>query len=260
VRTVSALLLISFTIPIVLLSPSWFFALFVFFMCSIISYEYNKLSKKIFPNIFSWDITLDVTLLIFFFCYTSYSWYLLLIYLSLQTFFKLFFSDSIVSGFLSLGGVLLGVVWIALPGIVIIFIEKMEFGRLLIISLLIITWSNDIFAYLVGKNIGKTKLLPSISPNKTVEGSIAGLIGGVISGILLFKFLPLYRFDLTYIFFISLILSIFGQFGDLCESAFKRNVKVKDSSNLIPGHGGFFDRLDSFLFAVPILYIFLKIL
>jgi len=124
VRTVSALLLISFTIPIVLLSPSWFFALFVFFMCSIISYEYNKLSKKIFPNIFSWDITLDVTLLIFFFCYTSYSWYLLLIYLSLQTFFKLFFSDSIVSGFLSLGGVLLGVVWIALPGIVIIFIEK----------------------------------------------------------------------------------------------------------------------------------------
>ena len=260
VRTVSALLLISFSIPIILYSPSWLFILFVFFICSVISYEYNKLIRKIFSGISTWDVTLDVVLIIFFVCYTDYSLYFFICYLVLQISLKLFFSKSKSSIFLSLGGIFLGVVWIALPGISIIFVERMEIGRLLIISILILTWSNDIFAYLVGKNIGRTKLLPSVSPNKTIEGSLAGLVGGVISGILIFRFLLPYEFHIFSIVFVCLIFSILGQFGDLCESALKRKAQVKDSSNLIPGHGGFFDRLDSFLFVIPLLYIFLKIL
>ncbi len=258
-RTLSALLLASLTIPIVLYSPSWFFSLFVFTICAIISYEYNKLSRKVFPNIAVWDVILDVILFILFACYTNYFLYFFLLYLALQIGLKLFSSESLISAFSSLGGVFLGVIWIALPGISIILVERLEFGRMLILSLLILTWINDIFAYIVGKNIGRTKLLPSISPNKTIEGSVAGLIGGTVSGIILFKLLPLYDFQILYILLVSLVLSIFGQFGDLCESALKRVAQVKDSSDLIPGHGGFFDRLDSFLFAMPLLYVVLKV-
>ena len=191
VRTVSALLLISFSIPIILYSPSWLFILFVFFICSVISYEYNKLIRKIFSGISTWDVTLDVVLIIFFVCYTDYSLYFFICYLVLQISLKLFFSKSKSSIFLSLGGIFLGVVWIALPGISIIFVERMEIGRLLIISILILTWSNDIFAYLVGKNIGRTKLLPSVSPNKTIEGSLAGLIFCLLSGYLVQLSLPM---------------------------------------------------------------------
>jgi len=167
---------------------------------------------------------------------------------------KLFFSKSLISGFLSLGGIFLGVVWVALPGISIILVERMELGRMLIVFLLILTWANDILAFLVGRGIGRKKLIPSISPNKTVEGSIAGLVGGTISGVFLFRLLSSYDFGFLSILLVSLILSILGQLGDLCESAFKRVAQVKDSSSLIPGHGGFFDRLDSFLFAIPFLF------
>ena len=258
-RTLSALLLASLTIPIVLYSPSWFFSLFVFSICAIISYEYNKLSRKVFPNIAVWDVTLDVIFFIFFVCYTNYFLYFFLFYLVLQIGLKLFSSESLMSGFSSLGGIFLGVVWIALPGISIILVERLEFGRIIIVALLILTWVNDIFAYLVGKNIGRTKLLPSVSPNKTIEGSVAGLIAGTASGIIFFELFPSYDFQFFYILLVSLVLSIFGQFGDLCESALKRFAKVKDSSDLIPGHGGFFDRLDSFLFAMPLLYVVLKV-
>ena len=148
VRTVSALLLISFSIPIILYSPSWLFVRFVFFICSVISYEYNKLIRKIFSGISTWDVTLDVVLIIFFVCYTDYSLYFFICYLVLQISLKLFFSKSKSSIFLSLGGIFLGVVWIALPGISIIFVERMEIGRLLIISILLLfsfnTFSQDI--------------------------------------------------------------------------------------------------------------------
>ncbi|MED5579686.1 MAG: phosphatidate cytidylyltransferase [Nitrospinota bacterium] len=254
VRTASALFLVSLTVPIVLYSPSWFFSLFVISVCSIIAYEYNQLSRKIFPEITAWDVILDVILFIFFACYTDYLLFPLLFYLTLRILMKLFFSKSLISGFLSLGGIFLGVVWVALPGISIILVERMELGRMLIVFLLILTWANDILAFLAGRGIGRKKLIPSISPNKTVEGSIAGLVGGTISGVFLFRLLSSYDFGFLSILLVSLTLSILGQLGDLCESAFKRVAQVKDSSSLIPGHGGFFDRLDSFLFAIPFLF------
>jgi phosphatidate cytidylyltransferase len=101
--------------------------------------------------------------------------------------------------------------------------------------------------------MGKRKLWPDISPNKTIEGSVGGIVCGVIVA-LLFAFLSPLTESPLHLMVIGLVLSIFGQVGDLVESAFKRHYGVKDSGNILPGHGGVLDRTDSWLFVFPILY------
>ncbi|NOZ62071.1 MAG: phosphatidate cytidylyltransferase [Calditrichaeota bacterium] len=131
-------------------------------------------------------------------------------------------------------------------------------GRWLLLMLITI-WICDTAAYFIGKAIGKHKLFPRVSPNKTIEGAVAGVV---------FSFITAYIFHLTYIrtlslaqcLTIALIVAIFGQVGDLMESLFKRDAGVKDSSNLLPGHGGMLDRFDAPLFVAPLVYLYLKFL
>ncbi|HIC0139095.1 TPA: phosphatidate cytidylyltransferase [Streptococcus agalactiae] len=123
---------------------------------------------------------------------------------------------------------------------------------------LFIVWATDIGAYMIGRQFGQRKLLPSVSPNKTIEGSL----GGIASAIVVAFFFML--FDKTvyapHSFLVMLVLvaifSIFGQFGDLVESSIKRHFGVKDSGKLIPGHGGILDRFDSMIFVFPIMHFF----
>ena len=113
---------------------------------------------------------------------------------------------------------------------------------------------NDIFAYFIGSKFGKNKMCVSISPNKTWEGSIGGLVLGTSSGLIFYKLLI---GNITIkVVLITLILSIIGQIGDLIMSRIKRENDIKDYSNIMPGHGGILDRLDSSIF-VFITYIFL---
>ncbi|WP_339700339.1 phosphatidate cytidylyltransferase [uncultured Marixanthomonas sp.] len=129
----------------------------------------------------------------------------------------------------------------------------------------ILIWFNDSFAYIVGKNFGKRKLLERISPNKTVEGFIGGLAGAILASFLIFKCLEAYKPELTLEFtllvwvIMAIIASVFGTIGDLIQSKFKRQAGVKDSGILMPGHGGLYDRLDSIIFASPFIYAFLQI-
>ena len=115
-----------------------------------------------------------------------------------------------------------------------------------------VPFSGDIAAYYIGRTMGKRKLLPQVSPGKTVEGTI-GLIAGSIAGCLAFRqfFFPLLPVVHTVI--LGLVGSIIGQLGDLGESALKRVAGVKESGALLPGHGGILDRMDSMLFAAPVL-------
>jgi len=129
------------------------------------------------------------------------------------------------------------------------------FSSTILISVFVLLWSNDSFAFLIGKNIGKTPLAPKISPNKTIEGFIGGLISTVITAIGISFFYP--EISVFNWIILALIVSIFGVLGDLLESYFKRKAGVKDSANAIPGHGGFLDRLDSFILAAPFTYLFL---
>jgi phosphatidate cytidylyltransferase len=128
-----------------------------------------------------------------------------------------------------------------------------EQGPKLIFFLLLVVWSGDAGAYYVGKQFGKTKLSPRISPKKTVEGLLGGIAWSVIfAAAIHFTFFR--EFPLVHALIAAAVLAMAGVVGDLAESMWKRSAAVKDSGTLIPGHGGFLDRLDSILFTAPILY------
>jgi len=116
-----------------------------------------------------------------------------------------------------------------------------------------IIWATDTGAYFVGRAIGKRKLWPTISPNKTVEGAIGGIVTACAVAIVFHLINPFPNSMLT-IIGVTILASIFGQVGDLVESAFKRNYGVKDSGKILPGHGGILDRFDSLLFVLPLLH------
>jgi phosphatidate cytidylyltransferase len=119
---------------------------------------------------------------------------------------------------------------------------------------LILNWLGDACAYYVGKSLGRHKLAPHISPNKTWEGTAASLAGSVIFGVLyLTRVMPAVSYVEAGL--LSVVVNLAGQAGDLAESALKRGAGVKDSSPLLPGHGGWLDRVDSTLFALPVVYL-----
>lgn len=128
----------------------------------------------------------------------------------------------------------------------------------LLLGSFILIWVNDSFAYLVGKNFGKQKLFEKISPKKTVEGFLGGLFFSCVASYFIATFTQTLTF--TNWLILSIIISVFGTIGDLIESKFKRQAKVKDSGMIMPGHGGLLDRLDSIIFAAPFIYLFLRII
>ncbi|MFD0964958.1 phosphatidate cytidylyltransferase [Pseudofulvibacter geojedonensis] len=128
----------------------------------------------------------------------------------------------------------------------------------IIFGILVIIWTNDTFAYLVGKNFGKRKLFEKISPKKTIEGFIGGMLFGVLTGCIMASFVQ--EIAIIHWILLSIIITTFGTIGDLVASKFKREANIKDSSNLIPGHGGFLDRLDSLLFVSPFVYLYIQLL
>lgn len=151
-----------------------------------------------------------------------------------------------------------------------VFITKISFGindynPKIIIGLFILIWTNDTFAYLVGKSIGKHKLLERISPKKTIEGFIGGVVFAVFTGFLISKLYikasPSFSGKSILIWTsIALIVGVFGTIGDLIESKFKRIAGIKDSGKIMPGHGGILDRLDSVIYVAPIVYLFYQLL
>ncbi len=151
-----------------------------------------------------------------------------------------------------------------------VFITKISFGvndynPKIIIGLFILIWTNDTFAYIVGKSIGRTKLFEKISPKKTIEGFLGGIVFAVLAGYLISKYYikakPEFSEKSILIWTsIALIVGVMGTIGDLIESKFKRVAGVKDSGSIMPGHGGILDRLDSVIFVAPIIFLFYQIL
>jgi phosphatidate cytidylyltransferase len=128
-------------------------------------------------------------------------------------------------------------------------------GPKLIFFLGLVVWLGDAGAYYTGKNLGRRKMAPHISPKKTIEGGIGGIATSVIAAIIIhFTFFP--KFPLVHAIIAGALLSMAGMIGDLAESMWKRSAAVKDSGTLIPGHGGFLDRFDSIFFTAPILYCY----
>lgn len=135
-----------------------------------------------------------------------------------------------------------------------IIIRNEENGLILVCIPIIISSVNDIMAYLIGKNFGQNLAFPNVSPNKTFEGTFAGMISSIISSYLLFSYLDI-NIGLFKMIFVGLIISLMGIFGDFFESLIKRKSGIKDTGNLLPGHGGMTDRVDSLIFILPIFYL-----
>lgn len=135
-------------------------------------------------------------------------------------------------------------------------------GKITIWYVFLAAWGTDIFAYCIGKRFGKHKF-SQISPNKSIEGCIAGMVGAVISMLCYTFVCNQYlgmNFNYCYIIIIAVVLSLVGQIGDFAASSIKRYTGIKDFSNLIPGHGGMLDRIDSVIFIAPFAYFLLMLI
>jgi phosphatidate cytidylyltransferase len=163
-------------------------------------------------------------------------------------------SDSDVMN--EIGYVVLGPLYVALPLAMMILIDKRPNGNMWLFFLLAVIFANDTGAFYCGKIMGRHKLYPLISPNKTWEGAVGGILLSILTA---FVFLQIWHIDMFNwgILVLVITMTILAQVGDLAESMLKRNKGIKDSGKILPGHGGLLDRIDGLLFAIPALYFFL---
>lgn len=156
----------------------------------------------------------------------------------------------------------LGIFYIVFFIMYIALINGMENGKILIWYAIFAAWGTDVFAFIVGRLIGKHKF-SKISPKKSIEGCLGGTLGAAILMLIYTYFVNTYLgvdYSYTYILGIAVALSILGQLGDFAASTIKRFVDIKDYSNLIPGHGGMLDRIDSLIFLAPFAYALFNLL
>lgn len=186
--------------------------------------------------------------------------------ISIPTLLLLLFSIIIITdmkvNFKDICYTLFGTLYIVIFTSFIPFIYGLENGKYLIWYLITTSWGTDIFAYMAGKRFGKHKF-SKISPKKSIEGCIAGIVGAVVLTLIYtYGVNTIFNMNINYIYIccVGILLSIIGQIGDFAASSIKRYVNIKDFSNLIPGHGGIIDRIDSLIFIAPFAYILLVLL
>ncbi|MGE5400042.1 MAG: phosphatidate cytidylyltransferase [Ignavibacteriales bacterium] len=251
------------TIPLILLACYFgglFFLAFVTVIGLIAFYEFSGMAKN--KNSYVARVPgLLIVLTVITNAYFRYVDFQVLVYLivALLLIYELFRNRE--SAILNLGSTLIGIFYIGLfAGSIIeireFFRDNYVNGGLLIISILITIWVCDSGAFFLGSAFGKHKMFPRVSPKKSWEGAIAGFVFSVIAMVIL-KIIVLDFITPGDAIVIGVLVGIIGQVGDLTESLLKRDASVKDSSNLIPGHGGIFDRFDSLLLASPVVYIYL---
>jgi phosphatidate cytidylyltransferase len=161
--------------------------------------------------------------------------------------------------FYRIANTFLGIIYIAIPYTLFAstaFIHG-PYNSGVVMGLLLLLWANDIGGYIAGMSFGKHKLFERVSPKKTWEGSIGGALLSIVTAIVIAQYFT--SLALQHWLALACIMVIFGSMGDLVESLFKRNLSVKDSGKLIPGHGGLLDRFDGLLIAAPFLVVYLKL-
>ena len=254
-------------IPVILIAiylGGYYFLSFVTIISFLSFYEFSLLvkNKGARANLLFGEIIILLFLLNQFETFIDINTLVILSSLSLLT-FELFRNRG--SAILNLGVTFLGIFYIGIFSASLITLREFYsgfgnynyYGAYLVISVFISTWISDSAAYYGGTALGKHKLFPRVSPNKSWEGAIFGFTFSVLT-LILAKFIVLDFLSLPSAIVTGVIIGIAGQIGDLVESLLKRDSAVKDSSVLIPGHGGFFDRFDSLLFSTPVIWMYLK--
>ncbi len=255
-----------FAIPaIVLLSyfGSVYFLSFVLIIAGISFYEFSVMAKAKGANVnVNFGLLAVIFLVINQYRFFFNQFHFLIAFFIVLLIFELFRNNG--SAIQNLGSTLLGAFYFGIFGSTLIGIRESYpnidglylRGGYLVISIFASIWICDSAAFFGGTALGKHKIFPRVSPMKSWEGSIFGFVFAILAMILA-KNLVLDFLSLKDALLIGFIIGTFGQIGDLAESLLKRDAGVKDSSNLIPGHGGIFDRFDSLLFSAPIIYLYL---
>lgn len=240
-----------------------FFLLFALMIGLASFWEFSKMvkSKLIHTNKLVGYLSVIVIIINEYKSFINYH-VLFLIIIALLLLIELFRNNQ--SAISNVGGTLLGIFYVGFFSAAIVNLREFyndsvftySQGGYLIISILVSIWICDSAAYFIGSAYGLHKLMPRVSPKKSWEGAVAGFVFAIV-GMIAAHSLVLEFMELRDVVVIGIIIGLFGQLGDLVESLIKRDSHVKDSSNIIPGHGGILDRFDSLLFTAPIVYLYL---
>lgn len=261
-RIITGIIAAAIFLPIVFIGGIPFLVL-MYVMASVGLYELLKMQKT---SIFTVPGILSLLLLWIFLVPTEYeSWFRNLMFSKIEIFLLgilLFLIYSVIVKnrytFDHVSRAVLSVLYVGIGFYYMIETRWTDNGLILMFFALMLIWATDSGAYFTGRSFGKRKLWPEISPKKTVEGSVGGIFYAIVVAFAFYFFSDL-NIPFIQILAMSVLLSIIGQMGDLVESAFKRHYGVKDSGNILPGHGGILDRVDSWLFVFPFLYFFLSL-
>ncbi|MCP8616491.1 phosphatidate cytidylyltransferase [Salirhabdus salicampi] len=254
-RVLTGILAVIFFIPIVFYG-GWPFQILVYLLATIAITELMKMRKisifsvpAMITYVLLWILLSDEALLSFFaassFSKVDIVTMIVLLLLAYTVLVKNAFTFDEV-GFLLLSSLYIGM------GFFYLMETRVEGLHFLFYALFVI-WATDTGAYFIGRAFGRRKLWPEISPKKTIEGSIGGIASACIVAII-FQLLYPVSDSMSVVIGVTILASIVGQIGDLVESAFKRTYHVKDSGNILPGHGGILDRFDSLIFVLPLLH------
>jgi phosphatidate cytidylyltransferase len=263
-RTLTGIVYVASVIAAIYINPIicmvYFFAIA---LVGLYEFYHNSKKKDIHPNIILGFLLAVATYAIIAFCYSCnetliYSLLAWIIVVSILIFIIELYKKT-TTAFTNISYTFLGVIYVVVPLAltnVIVLIEG-YFTPMILLSVFIFAWCNDTFAYLTGMKLGKHKLFERISPKKTWEGSIGGVVFTFLAAFIVSRYstvLTLWDFLV-----LALITCVVGTMGDLVESMFKRQVGVKDSGKILPGHGGILDRFDILLIDLPIIYVYLLI-
>lgn len=233
------------------------FTFMVLVLASIGLFEYSRMIKKKGHQFLFFPMLMGVWVMLVASYYTFSIWASLGIMVAFLSVFLVAVFHFPSFDVPDISANLLGLIYVGWTMAHLILLSKLEDGIIILLYLFVAIWSSDSGAYFVGRFLGKHKLCPSVSPKKTVEGSIGGIVTACI---ILFLF-NLYFLLVPYyaVILIGIVISVVGQLGDLMESLIKRYCDIKDSGNLIPGHGGILDRFDSIMLAAPFMYYCLNV-
>jgi phosphatidate cytidylyltransferase len=257
-RWLTALISIPLLIIIIGPAPDWIFVLLLVSVSIASLSEFYRITSPDLPIVVRWFcyvLTCVLFILIFFRQFMAVPVIIILFAFIVMAYYM--FSHSTPSRIWTadIGKALLGAIYIVLPISLLLLINLNPNGKPWIFFLLAIIFANDTGALYSGKLFGKHKLYQEISPNKTWEGAAGGFVLSLLIGLIFLRLWPFQQLDIGIICLI-LLLSVSAQIGDLSESMIKRNHGIDDSGFLLPGHGGFLDRIDGLLFAIPILYVY----
>lgn len=241
---------------------SFFVLLFAIqFLCLLEFYEL-VLPDKSWIEKYLGIITGSIVLIMFaliFSTHLSLAWYYHLIPIFLLLFIiKLY--ENTHHEFSTLAFQILGMVYITMPMVMLAkigYLNSLDYSAGLPMGFFILLWTSDTGAYLAGRTFGKHKLFERVSPKKTWEGSAGGLVLTIAIAVLLSKFELFDAIDLIDWIVTAILIVVFGTYGDLFESLLKRNLHIKDSGTILPGHGGALDRFDGLFLAVPAVFFYL---